>query len=52
MGTSVSPCTRELGVLNAKLSQKLMDHTGQGLTLVHFSAQPKPCWSHLSLSPC
>ena len=25
---------------------------GQGLTLVHFSAQPKPCWSHFSLSPC
>ena len=24
----------------------------QGLTLVHFSAQPKPCWSHLSLSTC
>jgi len=24
----------------------------QGLILVHFSAQPKPCWSHLCLSPC
>jgi len=24
----------------------------QGLTLVHFSAQPKPCWSHLRLFPC
>ena len=24
----------------------------QGLTLVHFSAQLKPCWSHLFLSPC
>jgi len=25
---------------------------GQGLTLVHFSAQPKPFWSHLTVSPC
>ena len=25
---------------------------GQGLTLVHFSAQPTPCWSHLCLSAC
>ena len=25
---------------------------GQGLTLVHFSAQPKPFWSHPPLSPC
>ena len=24
----------------------------QGLTLVHFSAQPKPFWSHLPTSPC
>ena len=24
----------------------------QGLTLVHFSAQPKPFLSHLSVSPC
>jgi hypothetical protein len=24
----------------------------QGLTLVHFSAQPKPFLSHLLLSPC
>jgi hypothetical protein len=24
----------------------------QGLTLVHFSAQPKPLWSHLPVSPC
>ena len=24
----------------------------QGLTLVHFSAQPKPFWSHLPVSPC
>ena len=24
----------------------------QGLTLVHFSAQPKPSWSHLPVSPC
>jgi len=24
----------------------------QGLTVVHFSVQPKPCWSHLCLSPC
>jgi hypothetical protein len=23
----------------------------QGLTLVHFSAQPKPFWSHLPVSP-
>jgi hypothetical protein len=27
-------------------------HIGQGLTLSHFSAQPKPVWSHLSVSPC
>jgi hypothetical protein len=25
---------------------------GQGLTLVHFSAQPKPFWSHLPVFPC
>ena len=25
--------------------------SAQGLTLVHFSAQPKPLWSHLSVSP-
>jgi hypothetical protein len=25
---------------------------GRGLTLVHFSAQPMPCWSHLPVSPC
>jgi len=25
---------------------------GQGLTLVHFSAQPKPFWSHLPVSHC
>jgi hypothetical protein len=24
----------------------------QGLTPVHFSAQPKPFWSHLHVSPC
>ena len=24
----------------------------QGLKLVHFSAQPKPFWSHLPVSPC
>ena len=24
----------------------------QGLTLVHFSAHPKPFWSHLPVSPC
>ena len=24
----------------------------QGLTLVHLSAQPKPFWSHLPVSPC
>ena len=28
------------------------DARGQGLTLVHFSAQPKPFWSHLRVSPC
>jgi len=25
---------------------------GQGLTLVHFSAQPKPFWPHLPAFPC
>jgi len=25
---------------------------GQGLTLLHFLAQPKPFWSHLPVSPC
>ena len=25
---------------------------GQGLTLVRFSAQPKPFWSHLHVPPC
>ena len=25
---------------------------GQGLTLVHFPAQPKPFWSHLPMGPC
>ena len=25
---------------------------GQGLTLIHFSAQPKPFWPHLPVSPC
>jgi hypothetical protein len=25
---------------------------GQEFTLVHISAQPKPFWSHLSVSPC
>ena len=31
----------------------LSRYTGphQGLTLVHFSAQPKPFWSHLPVSP-
>ena len=24
----------------------------QGLTFVHFLAQPKPSWSHLPVSPC
>ena len=24
----------------------------QGLTIVHFSAQPQPFWSHLPVSPC
>jgi len=27
-------------------------HERQGLTHVHFSAQPKPFWSHLPVSPC
>jgi hypothetical protein len=27
-------------------------HGGQGLTLVHFSAQPEPFWSHLPMFPC
>ena len=26
--------------------------SAQGLTLVHFFAQPKPFWSHLPVSPC
>jgi hypothetical protein len=25
---------------------------GRGLTLVHFSAQPRPFWSHLRVAPC
>ena len=33
-------------------SHQRMAATPQGLTLVHFSAQPKPCRSHLFLSPC
>jgi len=28
------------------------DEHGQGLTLVHCSAQPKPFWSQLPVSPC
>ena len=37
-----------------KLIMELVDQftEGQGLTLVHFSAQPKPFWSHLTVSPC
>ena len=31
---------------------RLYTSVGQGLTLVHFSAQPKPIWSHLPVSPC
>ena len=30
----------------------LVEATMQGHTLVHFSAQPKPFWSHLPVSPC
>ena len=32
--------------------QYLRDKYGQGLTLVQFSVQPKPFWSHLRVSPC
>jgi hypothetical protein len=27
-------------------------HDRQGLTLVHYSAQPQPFWSHLPVSAC
>jgi len=31
---------------------KASDTQHLGLTLVHFTAQPKPFWSHLPASPC
>jgi hypothetical protein len=36
-------------LMNRRLMEKV---GGQGLTLVHFSAQPQPFWSHLPVSPC
>ena len=34
------------------LGLELREAMRQGLTLVHFSPQPKPFWSHLPVSPC
>ena len=51
----------QLGVLTAApgtltndffLNLLTMSTVWQGLTLVHFSAQPKPFWSDLPVSPC
>jgi len=44
MWTSVSPCLVGGGGGGGARAQ--------GHTLVHFSAQPKPFWSHLPVSPC
>ena len=63
MGTSVSPCLAAaqralLAVRGEGLDTIRVGGIGyvhavdQGLTLVHFSAQPKPFWSHLPVSPC
>jgi surfactin synthase thioesterase subunit len=35
-----------------EMAHELRRRGGQGLTLVHFSAQPQPFWSHLPVSPC
>jgi hypothetical protein len=41
------------GVVGARSGRAVIAlHAGQGLTLVHFSAQPEPFWSHLHVSPC
>ena len=47
MATRVTQCAMAtLGLARAETA------LGQGLTLVHFSAQFKPFWSHLRVSPC
>ena len=47
MGTNVSPWHTA-----AWRSATQTELKRQGLTLVHSSAQPKPFWSHLPVSPC
>jgi len=50
--SSSSARRAEVEAGNTVLRGQVAELQGQGLTLVHFSAQPKPCWSHLSFSPC
>ena len=42
------------GLAGGRVSGRHVAHAtvAQGLTLVHFSAQPKPFWSHLRVSSC
>ena len=43
---------RAQGVNLPRHRHRVSTAENQGLTLVHFSAQPKPFWSHLPMSPC
>jgi hypothetical protein len=40
------------GVARRRRRVRAVPRARQGLTLVHFSAQPKPFWSHHPVSPC
>ena len=56
LGHSVHPELHWRSARPRPLRRRLWDclerHQRQGLTLVRFSSQPKPFWSHLHMSPC
>jgi len=50
-GRSRREC-RASSSMSCRLSARRVSALQQGLTIVHFSPQPKPCFSHLPVSPC
>ena len=51
-GNECKPLTSGMNSLLPVLEAVLKTQRGQGLTLAHFAAQPKPFWSNLPVSPC
>ena len=45
-------CTKSADILAPNPRSSTLGAAHQRLTLVHFSAQPEPFWSHLPVFPC